>query len=248
MPACVLLPVYCWLQAAEDSVLRNVEAALSTAAADISATTASVTAVIIKLDTSIAQIKADAAAAASAAAAAPIHPPASGSSGAAGTAPGAAAGGVGLKAPDGSMVVLPADSGTGSSAIVPHAQGADSTADRTAEEQQQQQQAPVAPAAVLGGPQGGSNSARAGATTTSSSSSADAYARANEMARELGQALGAFGKGAAGANLTLTAGRSVEQVGGTPHSGRHWLSLICGLVFWGVDILLHVRVVFACSL
>jgi hypothetical protein len=31
--------------------------------------------------------------------------------------------------------------------------------------------------------------------------------------RELGQAPGAFGKGAAGANLTLTAGRSLEQVG-----------------------------------
>jgi hypothetical protein len=124
------------------------------------------------------------------------------------------------------VVVLPSGGGTGSSAIVPHAMGAGRTADRTADgtadKQEQQPQAPMAPAAVQGGAQGGSSSssssARAGsATAPSSSSSADAYARANEMARELGQALGAFGKGAAGANLTLTAGRSVEQVGGAIH-------------------------------
>jgi hypothetical protein len=191
----------------EDSVLRNVEAALSTAAADISATTASVTAVIIKLDTSIAQIKADAAAeaAAAAAAAAPAHAAAHSSSsssmGAAGAQPpgstGAGTTGIeGVKAPDGSVVLLPK---AGSTGIIPTAGGAEL---EHVADQQQQQQAAAAPAAVH--PAGGS-----------SSGGGDALVRANEMARELGKALGTFGKGAAGANLSLTAGKSLEQVRGS---------------------------------
>lgn len=183
-------------QVAEDSVLRNVEAALSTAAADISATTASVTAVIIKLDTSIAQIKADAAteAAAAAAAAASAHAAlgsSSTSAAAAGMPPGTngptTVGVEGVKAPDGSVVMLPTAN------IVLNAGGAEHEHVHAPNPQQQQQQA-AAPAAVLSGGGGA------------------AYSRANEMARELGKALGMFGKGAAGANLSLTAGKSLEQV------------------------------------
>lgn len=201
------------MQAAEDSVLRNVEAALSTAAADITATTASVTAVIIKLDTSIAQIKADAAAAEAAAAAAPVHTPVNSGEGA------AKAELESVKAPDGSLNVPPAVVSDGSSAIVvPHGGGADRSADRTADGStastaDQQQQQPAAPVVVYGAGQAGST-----ARSSSSSSSSDAYARANEMARELGQALGTFGKSAAGVNLTLTAGRSLEQVGVLVHT------------------------------
>jgi hypothetical protein len=197
-----------------------VEAALSTAAADISSTTASVTAVIIKLDTSIAQIKADAAAAA-AAAAAPVHQltditssSGSGSSGAAGTAPTAPGAGESVvRAPDGSVVQSAAAGGSGSSAIVPHGAGKAATAggaggDHPPDEQQQQPAGVMPPAVALPTAGAASTGPKAGSGTSS-----DAYARANEMARELGQALGAFGKGAAGVNLTLTAGRSLEQVG-----------------------------------
>ena len=198
-------------------MLRNVEAALSTAAADISSTTASVTAVIIKLDTSIAQIKADAAAAA-AAVAAPVHQltditsSSSGSSGsnvpADATAP--AGGDSAVRAPDGSVVQSAAAGGSDSSAIVPHGAGTAAAAggDHPPEQQQQQPAGVMPPALVLPTAGAAGTGGKAGSGTSS-----DAYARANEMARELGQALGAFGKGAAGANLTLTAGRSLEQVG-----------------------------------
>ncbi|WIA21553.1 hypothetical protein OEZ85_000749 [Tetradesmus obliquus] len=91
---------------AEEGVLKNVEAALSAATADITATMDSVTKVVIKLDASIAQIKADAAAAA-AAAHAPDPPQQQQQHHAPGTA-----------APDGT--VLP--EATGSSHIVPHGQ------------------------------------------------------------------------------------------------------------------------------
>eukprot|EP00775_Hariotina_reticulata_P003815 gene3815-4072_t len=129
-------------KAAEDSVLRNVEAALAAAQADIMATVGSVTQ---------------------------------------GSGAAAAAGGQG--------------GGTGGV----DSSGAASVASRPA----------VVAAAAPSTPS--SSGGRTGGGSSSSSSELG-YERANEMAHELSKALGVFGQSAAGANLTATAGKSLEQV------------------------------------